>query len=174
MVLGIVFIIGSLLILWVSWSSLSKLHSHGYPRFFVFEAVLGLFVLNVPHWFTNPFSLGQIVSWLLLMFSVYLVLAGFYLLRTSGQAVGDWECTTNLIEHGIFRHLRHPMYASLFYLTWGIVLKNPAQVSLTLGAVATVFVLFTIRNEELENRARFGNAYEEYMRRTKRLIPGVF
>lgn len=174
MVTTIVFIIGSVFILWISWSSLQNPHSHGYPRFFAFEAILGLLVLNAPYWFDEPYVLRQILSWLLLIYSLYLVISGYYLLKTAGHAIGDWEHTTNLIEHGIFRYIRHPMYASLFYLAWGVVLKHPERHSLMLATIATVFLIFTMQNEETENLDRFGRPYQEYMEETKRLVPWIY
>ncbi len=171
---GIVFVTGSIIILKVSWSSLKAPQSHGYPRFFAFEFSLGLLALNGRYWFDDPFSFTQILSWVLLLFSLYLVLAGFFLLRSAGHAEGDWEQTTQLVEQGVFQYIRHPMYASLFYLTWGIVLKNPDRITLTLGVAASVFLHFTARNDENENLDRFGDAYRDYMNRTKRFFPGIY
>ncbi|PIZ70121.1 MAG: isoprenylcysteine carboxyl methyltransferase [Candidatus Marinimicrobia bacterium CG_4_10_14_0_2_um_filter_48_9] len=175
MIGGIFMSLGSVIILRLSWSSLSNPQSHGYPRFFAFEAILGLLVLNTPYWFTEPLVPRQILSWVLLLASLYLVISGYYLLRTAGHAVGgDWEHTTNLIQHGIFRYIRHPLYASLFYLAWGAALKHPERISLMLASMATVFLIFTMQNEEAENLDRFGKPYENYMGETKRLVPGIF
>ncbi len=40
--------------------------SHGFYRFFAWELLLALFVLNVRKWFYRPFTPHQLVSWLLL------------------------------------------------------------------------------------------------------------
>ena len=43
--------------------------SHGFYRFFAWEAILGLFLLNVDFWFRDPFAWYQIIAWTLLFAS---------------------------------------------------------------------------------------------------------
>ena len=80
MISAIVFLAGSGAIVWLSRRSLLRPASHGFPRFWAFEAILGLVVLNAPHWFAQPFRVQQLVSWLLLIVSLALVVPGIVLL----------------------------------------------------------------------------------------------
>ena len=32
----------------------------------------------------------------------------------------QFEQTTELVDKGIFKYIRHPLYSSLIFLTWGI------------------------------------------------------
>jgi hypothetical protein len=57
----IIFIVVSVGIVWVSRASLRDPHSHGFFRFFAFESILVLILLNLEHWFRDPFSPLQIV-----------------------------------------------------------------------------------------------------------------
>ena len=66
----IVFAVGSVPIAWLSRRSFLHPRSHGLPRFFAFEAILALIVLNGPHWFSHPFGAQQLVSWFLLVVSI--------------------------------------------------------------------------------------------------------
>ena len=59
--------------------------AHGFYRFFAFEAILGLVALNTAAWFSDPFSLRQLASWVLLLTSLLLAAHGFYLLRRVGK-----------------------------------------------------------------------------------------
>jgi hypothetical protein len=52
----LVFILGSGVIIYVSRASLLAPHSHGFYRFFAWETILALTVLNLDHWFTHPFA----------------------------------------------------------------------------------------------------------------------
>jgi len=61
-----VFILVSVGIVYVSRSSLRDVHTHGFYRFFAFEAILGLILVNAQAWFREPFSPLHVVSWLLL------------------------------------------------------------------------------------------------------------
>src|SRR5512143_642652 len=81
----IIFAVVSLGLLYVSRASLSAPHSHGFYRFFAWEAILALILLNISNWFEDPFSLHQIISWLLLAFSIILVVNGARLLSKIGK-----------------------------------------------------------------------------------------
>jgi len=70
MIEWIVFILGSTFIIWYSLPSLRQPGSHGFYRFFVWEIILGLFVLNVRLWFAQPFAWYQFISWFLLVISI--------------------------------------------------------------------------------------------------------
>jgi protein-S-isoprenylcysteine O-methyltransferase Ste14 len=178
----LVFLIGSALILWLSRGSLHRRDAHGFYRFFAFEAILGLIILNVPVWFSNPLSPRQLASWGLLLVSLLLAVHGFYLLRKVGQpdrSIEDStrlgiEKTTHLVRTGAYRFIRHPLYASLLALAWGAFLKAPSRPGVLLAAVATGALYLTARVEEGENLRNFGAGYTEYMRETRMFIPFVF
>ena len=60
-------------------------HRHRFPRFFAFESILALVLINASGWFQNPFSLRQLVSWLFLAGSLILAIHGFQLLEAKSQ-----------------------------------------------------------------------------------------
>ena len=174
-----VFVALSVPIIWVSRRSLPCPRSHGFSRFFAFEAVLALLVLNVTHWFQRPFSTPQLVSWVFLCVSGLFVVWGVVLLRRLGgfrpsaemAPEYGWEKTGRLVTVGVYRYIRHPMYSSVLFLAWGAVLKRVTVGTLVLGAVAAVSLVLTAKTEETENVKRFGTEYLEYMRRTHRFVP---
>lgn len=174
-----IFVALSIPIIWVSKRSLPHPRSHGFSRFFAFEAVLVLLVLNVPHWFQQPFSAPQLVSWAFLCVSGLFVVWSFVLLRRLGgfrpsaeiAPEFGWEKTGRLVTVGVYRYIRHPMYSSVLFLAWGVLLKHVTVGALALGVVATVSLVLTAKTEETENVRRFGTEYLEYMRRTHRFVP---
>jgi protein-S-isoprenylcysteine O-methyltransferase Ste14 len=178
----LVFGICSIPIIWISRRSLRKRDVHGFYRFFAFEAILGLIALNAAAWFRDPFSPRQLISWALLLASLLLAVHGFTLLRRSGKPdrrIEDptrlgVEKTTRLVRSGAYRVIRHPLYASLLALAWGVFLKAPSWLGLGLAALATVAVYLTARVEEQENLRNFGPEYAEYMRETRMFVPFVF
>jgi protein-S-isoprenylcysteine O-methyltransferase Ste14 len=174
MIRSVVLAVGSAGILLLSWDSLRDPRAHGFYRFFAFEVVLALFVLNVEHWFREPFSACQIISWLLLVASLFLVLHGFHLLRVVGRPEGKIENTTTLVRVGAYKYIRHPLYASLLLLAWGIFFKDPSWIGGALAVAASLFLWATARVEEAENLTRFGASYAAYIKTTKRFIPFLF
>jgi len=176
------FAAGTVLALAYSWRSLHHAASHGVPRFFAFECILILGLLNWRAWFSRPASPLHIVSWLLLLASIVLALHGYRLLRRLGRPTAPppgsplhgFEHTSELVVVGAYRLIRHPLYASLLYLAWGAALKSATAASLGVAALAGVFLWETGRREERENVERFGEPYRRYMRRTRRFVPFVW
>lgn len=166
----------------VSWASLRNPRLHGFFRFFAFESILVLILLNMEHWFSDPFSVLQVVSWLLLISSLILAVHGFYLLRIIGKPKHPiensttlaFENTTTLVMLGAYKYIRHPLYASLLCLGWGVFFKDPSLLSSMVVLVASTFLIATAKAEETENIQRFGENYALYMKATKMFIPFLF
>ena len=146
--------------------------AYGYYRFFAFEAIVLLIVLNAGHWFQDPFSIKQIASWALLAIATAIAVHGVYLLRVVGRAQERGiEDTLTVVEVGAYRYIRHPLYASLMLLAWGTFFKGVDLLSGGLAFVATSLLVATSRYEERFNVDRFGAAYVEYMKRTRMFVP---
>jgi protein-S-isoprenylcysteine O-methyltransferase Ste14 len=169
-----IFILVSAGLVALSWRPLKDPRSHGFYRFFGFEAITALVLLNADRWFSDPFSAIQIPSWFLLLLSLFLAVHGFFLLRSLGHPSGGIENTRTLVRQGAYRYIRHPLYASLLSLAWGACLKGPSLPSIVLALVATAALILTAGAEERECTAKFGEEYRAYMSRTKRFIPFLY
>ncbi|MFC1993134.1 methyltransferase family protein [Chloroflexota bacterium] len=169
----IIFTIGTLGILFISMHSASKLRSYGLLRFFAFESILLLILYNVEHWFRNPFSVLQIISWLLMFASVVIVSSGFYMLRQFGKPKDVIDDTVVLVTQGIYKYIRHPLYSSLILLAWGVFLKDISPLSFTLALIASGLPIAMAKVEEKDNIQKFGDAYSEYISKTKMFIPFI-
>lgn len=179
---AVVFILATLAIAWVSRSSLRRFRSHGFYRFFAWEAILALVLLNLDRWFYAPLSLPQIISWSLLTVSLILVVHGFQLLRLVAKSESErndpalmgFEKTTELVTAGAYGYIRHPLYSSLLFLNWGAFFKHPSWPGGLLAVIATLFLTLTAKVEEAENVRFFGEAYQNYMTQTKMFVPFFF
>jgi len=167
-------ITGTILIILFSWFlSIKHKRYHGIPRFFAFESIFLLVLLNIGIWFKDPFSLQQVISWILLIMSAYFGLAGYIVLKKRGRSGRNFEDTTVLVKSGVYRFIRHPLYLSLFLLGTGVMMKDPKITALILGAVNLLAVYITSRIEETEMIERFGEPYREFMKETRMFIPFI-
>ncbi len=181
MVKGIIFAVVSLGIIFISRQSLPRPRSHGFYRFFAFELLLILLLINISYWIEHPYSVFQLISWALLTASLILAIHGFYLLRKIGKPQGPvqgssdlgFENTANLVTIGAYKYIRHPLYSSLLLLGWGIFLKHTTLLSGSLILGVSAFLIVTAKAEEEENMARFGDEYSRYRKSTKMFIPGL-
>ena len=167
----IVFLVLSVgIIVWFR-KSLLRRQTYGFFRLFAFESLLGLLLISIKSWFTDPLSITQIVSWILLLGSIIMAVQGFYLIHTVGKPKHGIEETTVLVKRGVYKYIRHPLYSSLMLLGWGIFFKEISLLSATLVIMATAFLVATAKVEETENLNKFGDEYSDYMKTTKRFLP---
>jgi len=177
----IIFVILSILIIVVSWRTMFNLKSHGFYRFFSWECIGWLFATNYKYWFDNPFYSNQIFSWIFLLISGYLIIIGIIIMKKVGNPKSDrnektlyqFEKTTELVDKGIFKYIRHPLYSSLLFLTWGIFLKHFTFELLYISILSTIFLYLTAIFDEKECINFFGDKYIAYMKRSKRFIPYI-
>ncbi len=178
----IIFATLSILIIAISWRTILNIKSHGFYRFISWICIAWLIATNYRDWFNNPFSIRQIISWIFLVISGYLVVVGVILMKKIGnpknnrneKSLYQFEQTTELVDKGIFKLIRHPLYSSLLFLTWGIFLKNPTIELLFITLLSTTFLYLAAIFDEKECVNFFGDKYIEYMKRSKRFIPYIF
>ena len=171
----------TLILAFVSRASLRHPGSHGFYRFIAWECMLGLLVMNMRVWYVDTESTNQIIAGSLFFISLLLVFFGVVLLKVSGKPDSNrddvpllgFEKTTALVTSGIYRYIRHPMYSSLIFLSWGFFFKQPSIAGSMLALVASIFMIATARAEERENINYFGDVYREYMKRSKMFLPFV-
>lgn len=175
------FVLLSGVLTYLSRKPLRSRAAHGFTRYFAWEAILALLVWNAPVWHDDMFSLRQTVSWALLFTSPVVAVLGWRALKVAGQpgelrqdeALYGFEKTGQLVRTGIFAFIRHPMYAALLLLAWGIYFKGMNLWTTGLVAIATLTLWWTAKRDEAECQAFFGQAYADYMKTTKRFVPFV-
>lgn len=110
---------------------------------------------------------------------VVLVLVSLWLFYRSHADLGqNWSVSLEIREkhelviHGVYKHIRHPMYASiwLWAIGQGLVLQNWLAGWAVVPAFALMYFLRLPREEALMIE-KFGDEYREYMKRTGRLFP---
>jgi protein-S-isoprenylcysteine O-methyltransferase Ste14 len=110
---------------------------------------------------------------------VAMAVGALWLFHRSHADLGtNWSITLqtrenhNLVTNGVYRRIRHPMYASFFLLGIAHVLFVPNWI---VGPVYLlsfgVLYLLRVGREERMMRDRFGRDYDDYMRRSGRLWP---
>jgi protein-S-isoprenylcysteine O-methyltransferase Ste14 len=109
------------------------------------------------------------------------MVAALWLFWRSHADLGrNWSITLvvrkghELIRHGVYRRVRHPMYAAifLFCLAQGLLLQNWLAGWSAFATFAPLYLVRTPREERMMCDF-FGHEYRDYMRQTGRLIPRV-
>lgn len=124
--------------------------------------------------FIYPLSIPLQISGLVI------TLSGLLLIDWSFRSLGKyWSMWTELkdghrlIQHGPYRFIRHPIYSSFILIYFGTLLLTHSTFLLILFPSIIIYYLRAKKEESLL-KSSFGEEYQEYMNRTKRLIPFVF
>lgn len=80
---------------------------------------------------------------------------------------------TGLVQHGIYAHIRHPIYTGLAAGALGGLMVVPGVLTLVGAAGVVAGVMLQARLEEAHQLATHGEDYRVYAARTGRFLPGV-
>src|SRR5712691_6276932 len=113
---------------------------------------------------------------------ICLMLLGIVLRWYSAAVLGKYftfdvaiQSGQNLVEMGPYRYIRHPSYsgALLTLFGFGLALGNGAGLAAGLSCLGFAYA-YRIPIEEDALASALGEAYEQYMKRTWRLVPFLF
>jgi protein-S-isoprenylcysteine O-methyltransferase Ste14 len=79
-----------------------------------------------------------------------------------------------LIRHGIYKHIRHPIYLGTLLAYFSIPLLFHSLYGFFIMILKIPFTIYRIKIEEQALLEKFGDEYRDYMKTSKRLIPYVY
>jgi protein-S-isoprenylcysteine O-methyltransferase Ste14 len=154
-----------------------------YELFLLSVSSAGFFVLPAIFAITGwPASASYDFRASLAWLGTILLAATLYLFYRIHRDLGrSWSVTLavrdqhRLVTNGVYRRLRHPMYSAFWLMAIAQALLLPNGVAGFSGLIGFGALFFgRIRHEEQMMLEVFGDDYRAYMRRTWRIIPGVY
>ena len=145
-------------------------------------ATAGLFLIPATYVLTGfPASFDRAFIPALAWLGLLPLCGALWLFRRSHVDLGrNWSLTLKvrenhvLVNTGVYRHVRHPMYSSFFLLALSQMLLLPNWLAGTSGLIGVGFLFgFRVLREEAMMLEYFGDEYRSYMARTKRIIPWI-
>ncbi|MDD1747583.1 MAG: isoprenylcysteine carboxylmethyltransferase family protein [Methanomassiliicoccales archaeon] len=121
------------------------------------------------------YHLPDQLAWIgaaLMVLSVYLLWRSHSDLGTNFALTPHIAGEHTLVRNGVYRRIRHPMYASLWLYAFAtpLLIQN-AIVGLIFLAVFAVFYFVRVPQEEKMMREKFGSEYHTYSLETGRCLP---
>jgi protein-S-isoprenylcysteine O-methyltransferase Ste14 len=123
---------------------------------------------------------GEAAKWLatlgllIELVGIWLVL-GARIQRSYFSSADNHDSHRALIRSGLYRHIRHPIYAGELIVVIGWPFEYGAPITFLIAAVLGVASTNRrIRREEADMLAEHGDAYAAYMRVTDRMIPNLW
>jgi protein-S-isoprenylcysteine O-methyltransferase Ste14 len=170
------------LIVWVAgafWIKRTARRSGGWGRSTIIATVVGFIVVAginrlVPVrtiWSYTPLiGVATIISTAVGL--VFLLWARLTLARNWSMDVVIRE-NHELIRHGPYHYVRHPIYTGLILMTTGGMLLWGTTTAVAILVLMPVFLWFKLSAEERLLMAQFPRDYPEYRRKVKALVPFV-
>lgn len=116
---------------------------------------------DVPH-------LLRYLAWILFGLGIFLIVLSVVALRFNRKS--------SLIDWGVYKLVRHPMYlgAILLFLSWIVFL--PHWIVILVSTINVVIVYWFVLEGERQNISKFGDSYRHYMNKVPRvnLLAGLF
>ena len=145
--------------------------------------IIGLVVIPAIHLAFKPFGFAQyafstLMGWLgaaaMILFLVLFHLSHKHLAK-------NWSVTLEirkdhkLVDTGVYKYIRHPMYTSFWLWGFAQFLLIPNWIAGISGLLSVAWLYFSrINKEEAMMREQFGADYDAYCARTFRLLPRIF
>jgi protein-S-isoprenylcysteine O-methyltransferase Ste14 len=102
----------------------------------------------------------------------------FFTLRKYGNisASGSFLATTQLVEKGIYKLVRHPQYLSFMLLNAGMALINQDIITIVISVLSIGFLFAGVKEEEQILIDQFGEEYTAYQKRVPsiNIFTGIF
>jgi len=146
-------------------------------------AFAGLFAIPALNLATGwPRAFARDPGYGLVVLGAALFALSLWLFRRSHKDLGrQWSASLEVrqdhqvVRSGVYRSIRHPMYASFWLWAAAQACLLPNVVAAFSGLVAIAVLFFArVRFEEQMLIDIFGDDYRRYMQETKRIIPGIY
>ena len=140
--------------------------------FFAFIGIAGVLEYGVGLSYPRgPFVIRCVIALVVFIFSGYLALHAFVVLKKRGTFIDPNRPTTQIVEDGPFRFSRNPMYLSLVLVLFGLfVLFLSIWFLLATAVVWLVFDRIAVLPEEVYLEKKFGDRYTAYKSRVRKWI----
>ena len=116
---------------------------------------------------------AAVAGGVLILGGVFLAWFGIRDLDRSMSPMPRPRASAVLIQDGVYRRLRHPIYAALMLISLGWGLLMASFLALGLAIALALLLDLKARREEIWLRDRYPG-YAEYATHTKRFVPGLY
>ena len=141
--------------------------------------VIGQFVIGALIVVAPPSAPLKGLGWLRLAGGGLFLLGGVVLLLAAGALGRNLTPFPKprpggqLVEHGLYAHVRHPIYFGVLLLAFGWALLRQSGWGTLLSGALLLFLDVKARREEAWLREQY-EGYAAYQRRVKKLIPWLY
>tara|TARA_R110002111_G_scaffold151735_4_gene218466 strand:- start:579 stop:1256 length:678 start_codon:yes stop_codon:yes gene_type:complete len=113
---------------------------------------------------------GSDLAWVIVMgLSLVLMIIGYTLLSKGWIQIHAAD--GGLVTNGIYAYARHPQYTGLFLIIVGFLVQWPTILTVLMAPILLYAYVHLARVEERRAITKFGQAYQDYARKTPAFFP---
>jgi protein-S-isoprenylcysteine O-methyltransferase Ste14 len=124
-------------------------------------------------WLWTPTPLSKWLAATIVLFGLWVCLWARLVLGGNWSGAVTLKKDHELIERGPYRHVRHPIYSGLLLMAFGTAILHGRASEFVFCGLILLGFWFKLRAEEEMLTRHFPDAYPQYRRRVKALIPYV-
>jgi protein-S-isoprenylcysteine O-methyltransferase Ste14 len=152
----------------------------GYALIFKMTSAAALAVAFLSMWFWDwlYFLNFTLVNWFSIFFGAMLIVFGLVVSAAASQiisvsTVADMRADRQpeLITHGIYSHIRHPLYLATVAIFSGLALLYPFPRVIVFSIAMSAYTIIGAVLEERKLIIQYGESYEEYKNQAGFLLP---
>ncbi len=150
---------------------------HGIPfSMYLISTVIGK---NLPVGVLWGHTLFDYVGYLGLYLNIIFACLGILLIIFGWQSIyhGYWKHIKGkgqIVSSGIYKYIRHPQYAGLLLIAFGMLLGWATLPTLLMYPIIVILYVRLTKKEEKDMINEFGEEYISYMHKTKKFIPFIY
>jgi protein-S-isoprenylcysteine O-methyltransferase Ste14 len=118
-------------------------------------------------------SLLHVAGAVFMLAGIGLLIVGQLHLGASWRIGIDENAAPGLVDSGIYRFSRNPIFLALAIFVAGYTLVLPTRLSVALLVGTLIGIRLQVRAEETYLLSAYGESYREYARRVGRFLPGM-
>lgn len=133
-----------------------------------------IYLIN-PDWMAwSKLGLPELARWFGIVLGIVCLGLLYWMFSSIGSGITPVSATRKnhqLVTHGIYRWIRHPLYTLGTSLFVSVSLMTDSWFILVMAGLAFTILAIRTPKEEANLIAKFGDEYREYMQRTGRFLP---
>lgn len=102
------------------------------------------------------------------------IIAVFYMRKSRLSVFPEVTKDTKLVTDGIYKLIRHPIYTSVLISSLGFLLTNLEALRIVFFIFLMIDLLIKIKKEEAFLKEKFPVKYNEYLKKSYKLIPYIY
>ena len=141
------------------------------PSFFYGGLMIYQIVLSIIYYKSIAYDAIQYLGWGLMGLTFIFGQLPVRTFRKYGKVKDDksYIHTSKLVDKGLYSVMRHPQYFSWILITFGLTCLNQLWYSLLISVIISPVIYYEMIREERSSIVKFGNEYQEYMKRVPRI-----